>query len=112
MYRWADFGLRTQIDCMVDTAAHELAKRCLEAGDPNGARRAVMTSLRLVGVCEQCYRWRLLAAAENPTEMRQIMAELRGLLKRENDQSEGDDLISPDLLELYDQLMSSRSFFN
>ncbi len=112
MYRWADFGLRTQIDCMVDAAAHELAKRCLEAGDPNGTRRAVMTSLRLVGVCEQCYRWRLLAAAENPTEIRQIMAELLGLLKRENDQSEGDDLISPDLLELYDQLMSSRSFFN
>ena len=112
MYRWADFGLRTRIDCMVDTAAHELAKRCLEAGDPDGTRRAVMTSLRLVGVCEECYRWRLLAAAENPTEVRQIMAELLGLLKRENNQPEGDDLISPDLLELYEQLMSSRPLFS
>lgn len=112
MYRWADFGLRTQIDCMVDTAAHELAKRCLEAGDPDGTRRAAMTSLRLVGVCEECYRWRLMAAAENPTEVRQIMAELLGLLKRENGQPEGDDLISPDLLELYEQLMSSRPLFS
>ena len=112
MYRWADFGLRTQIDCMVDTAAHELAKKCLEAGDPDGTRRAVMTSLRLVGVCEECYRWRLMAAAENPTEVRQIMAELLGLLRRENDQAEGDDLISPDLMELYEQLMSSRPLFS
>ena len=112
MYRWADFGLRTQIDCMVDSVAHELAERCLEAGDPEGTRRAVMTSLRLVGVCEQCYRWRLVAAAENPTEMRQIMAELLGLLKRENDQPEADDLISPDLLELYEQLMSGRMVFS
>ena len=108
MYRWADFGLRTQIDCLVDTAAHELAKRCIDAGDFQGARTAVMTSLRLVGVCEQCYRLRLMAAAENPTEVRQIMVELMGLLKRESDQPEADDLISSDLLELYEQLMSSR----
>ncbi len=112
LYRWADFGLRTQIDCMVDTAAHELAKRCLEAGDPEGTRKAAMTSLRLVGVCEECYRWRLLAAAGNPTEVRQIMAELMALLNRENDQPEGDDLVSSDLLELYEQLMSSRPYFS
>ena len=112
MYRWADFGLRTRIDCMVDTAAHELAERCLEAGDPVGARKAVMTSLRLVGVCEQCYRFRLIAAAENPTEVRQIMAELVGLLRRESDQPDADDLISPDLLELYEQLMSGRLVFS
>ncbi len=111
MFRWADFGLRTHIDCLVDTAAHELAERCLDAGDIEGARRAVMTSLQLVGVCEQCYRWRLMAAAENPTEVRQIMAELLNLLKRESDQPEADDLISPDLLELYEQLMSGRSLF-
>ena len=112
MYRWADFGLRTQIDCMVDNVVHELAQRCMEAGDTEGARRAVMTSLQLVGVCEECYRWRLMAAAENPTEVRQIMAELVGLLKRENDQPEADDLISPDLLELYEQLMSGRMVFS
>ena len=112
MFRWADFGLRTQIECMVDTVAHELAKRCLDVGEPECARIAVMTSLRLVGVCEQCYRWRLMAAAENPTEVRQIMTELLGLLKRENDQPEADDLISPDLLELYEQLMSGRMVFS
>ncbi|MYH72364.1 MAG: LysM peptidoglycan-binding domain-containing protein [Acidimicrobiia bacterium] len=112
MYRWADFGLRTQIDCMVDNVAHDLAQRCMEARDPEGARRAVMTSLRLVGVCEECYRWRLMAAAENPTEVRQVMSELLGLLKRENDQPEADDLISPDLLELYEQLMSGRMVFS
>lgn len=112
MYRWADFGLRTQIECMVDNAAHELAKRCLEAGDSEGARMAVMTSLQLVGVCEQCYRWRLMAAAENPTEVRQIMVELLALLKRENDQLEANDLISSDLLELYEQLMSGRMVFS
>ena len=111
MFRWADFGLRTHIDCLVDTAAHELAKRCLDAGDVEGARHAVMTSLQLVGVCEQCYRWRLMAAAENPTEVRQIMAELLNLLKRESNQPEADDLISPDLLELYEELMSGRSLF-
>lgn len=39
------------------------------------------------------------------------MAELLGLLQRENGQPEGNDLISPDLLELYEQLMSSRPLF-
>jgi hypothetical protein len=112
MYRWADFGLRTHIDCMVDSAAHELAKRCFEVGDLDGTRKAAMTSLRLVGVCERCYRWRLLAASENPTEVRQIMAELLGLLKRENDQADDENLIGPELLELYGQLMSSRPLFS
>ncbi len=111
MFRWADFGLRTQIDCLVDTAAHDLAERCLEVGDTDGAKGAVLTSLQLVGVCEQCYRLRLMAAAENPTEVRQIMAELVRLLKRESNQPESDDLIGPDLLELYEQLMSSGSMF-
>lgn len=112
MYRWADFGLRTQIECLVDTAAHELARRCIDAGDLQGAGKAAMTSLHLVGVCEQCYRWRLIAAAENPTEVRQIMAELANLLKRENGQSEVDHLLSPDLTELYEQLMSGRAVFS
>ena len=111
MFRWADFGLRTHIDCLVDTAAHELAERCLEVGDSDSAKRAVSTSLQLVGVCEQCYRLRLMAAAENPTEIRQIMAELVALLKRESDQPESDDLIGPELLELYEELMSTRSMF-
>ena len=111
MFRWADFGLRTHIDCLVDTAAHELAERCLEVGDSDGAKRAILTSLQLVGVCEQCYRLRLMAAAENPTEIRQIMAELVALLKRESDQPESDDLIGPELLELYEELMSTRSMF-
>ena len=112
MFRWADFGLRTQIDCLVDTTAHELAKRCIEAGEADRARHAVMTSLRLVGICEQCYRWRLMAAAENPTEVRQIMAELMGLLRRDSDQPEADDLISPELLELYERLMSGQAVFS
>ena len=106
-YRWADFGLRTHIECLVDAAAHELAERCLSVGALDGARRAAMTSLRLVGVCEQCYRLRMLAAANNPTEVRQIMAELMSLLNRENKSSDTDNLISPELLELYDQLISN-----
>ena len=112
MYRWADFGLRTRIDCLVDNTAHDLAKRCIDVGDFQGARQAVMTSLQLVGVCEECYRWRLMAAAENPTEVRQIMTELVGLLRRESDQPEADDLISANLLELYEQLMSGRMVFS
>ena len=108
-YRWADFGLRTHIECLVDAAAHELAERCLSAGDLDGARQATMTSLRLVGVCEQCYRLRMLAAADNPTEVRQIMAELMSLLERENGSSSTDNLIAPGLLELYDQLISPRT---
>lgn len=111
MYRWADFGLRTQIECLVDTVAHELARRCIDAGDFREAGKAAMASLRLVGVCEECYRWRLMAAAENPTEVRKIMAELVNLLKRESDQPESDDLLSADLLELYEQLMSNRPLF-
>ena len=39
------------------------------------------------------------------------MAELVRLLKRESNQPEADDLIGPDLLELYEQLMSTRSMF-
>ncbi len=111
MFRWADFGLRTHIDCLVDTAAHELAEMHLEVGDTENAKRAVLTSLRVVGVCEQCYRLRLMAAAENPTEVRQIMAELVRLLKRESNQPESDDLIGPELLELYEQLMPTGSLF-
>lgn len=71
-----------------------------------------MTSLPLVGVCEECYRWRLMAAAENPTEVRQIMAEVMGLLRRESDQPEANDLLSPELLELYEQLMSGHAVFS
>ncbi|MCY4271764.1 MAG: LysM peptidoglycan-binding domain-containing protein [bacterium] len=112
MYRWADFGLRTQIECLVDTAAHELASRCIDAGDLSGAASAAMTSLRLVGVCEQCYRWRLIAAADNPTEMRKIMAELDNLLKRESPQGGPDDLVRSNLLELSQQLMSGHKTFN
>ncbi|MCY3631193.1 MAG: hypothetical protein OXH29_00780 [bacterium] len=52
-----------------------------------------------------------MAAAENPTEVRQIMAELVELLKREKAQPESDDLIGPELLELYEQLMSTGSLF-
>lgn len=90
-------------------SSHELAERCLSVGDLDGARQAAMTSLRLVGVCEQCYRLRMLAAADNPTEVRQIMAELMSLLERENGPSSTDDLISSELLELYDQLISPRT---
>ncbi|WP_419918553.1 LysM peptidoglycan-binding domain-containing protein [Candidatus Poriferisocius sp.] len=107
LYRWADFGLRTYIDCMVDTAAHELAERCIVSGDAEGARRAALTSLRLVGICEQCYYWRLRAATGNPTEARQVMAELVGLLRRESNKFEVNDLISPDLLQLYKRLTTS-----
>ena len=112
MYRWADFGLRAQIDCLVDTTAHELAKRCIDVGDTDSARNAVKTSLQLVGICEECYHWRLMAAAENPTEVRGILAELVGLLRRESNQPKADVLISPDLLGLYERLMSSRALFS
>ncbi len=107
MYRWADFGLRTEIECLVDAAAHELASRCIDAGDSPGAARAAMISLRLVGLCEQCYRWRLLAAADNPTEIRKIMGELDNLLKRENPQVGADNLVGTDLLALGEKLLSS-----
>ena len=40
------------------------------------------------------------------------MAELVGLLRRESNQPEADDLTSPDLLELYERLMSSRAVFS
>ncbi len=112
LYRWADFGLRTHIDCMVDTAAHKLAERYMDSGNPEGARKAAMASLRLVGICEQCYRWRLIAAAGNPTEVRQVMAELMGLLRRESNQAEINNLISPDLLELYKRLISPHAVLN
>ena len=109
MYRWADFGLRTQVECLVDTAAHELASRCIDVGDFRGAGRAAMVSLRNVGFCEECYRWRLMGAAQNPIEVRKIMAELENLLKRENGQGDINDLISSELLDLYEQMMSTLS---
>ncbi len=111
MYRWADFGLRTHIDCLIDNTAHDLAEKCLQAGDADGARWAAMVSLRLVGVCEQCYRYRFLAAAaaESPFEVRQVMAELENLLRQEAGQHEVHDLISPELRSLYERLSNSRT---
>ena len=112
MYRWADFGLRTHIDCMVDSAAHELAELCMAAGDAESTRWAASTSLRLVGICEECYRWRLMAAAKNPTEVRQIMGELVNLVRRENDLSQVDHLINPELWELYERLIAPQPPIN
>ena len=40
------------------------------------------------------------------------MAELVTLLKHETDKPEADDLVSPDLVELYERLMSSRAVFS
>jgi len=105
MYRWADFGLRTRIDCLIDAAAHELAERCLEVGDSDSARAATITSLSAVGLCEECYRWRLMAAAGNATEMRRVMSELMSQLKQDSDEPEADGLVDPRILELYEELM-------
>lgn len=54
----------------------------------------------------------MLAAADNPTEVRQIMSELISLLKRENGSFAIDDLTGPELLELYDQLISNPTLFS
>lgn len=110
-YRWADFGLRSEIEFAIDNTAHELAKRYLAANNPEEAKRAIITSLQVVGLCEECYRWRLKAAAHNPTEIRRIMRELSTALANEDTENTGLRQPHKDTQELYDQLISGHILF-
>ncbi len=110
-YRWADFGLRNEVEYWIDETAHELAKRCLATSDPEGVKAAVLTSLRIVGLCEECYRWRLKAACKNPAEVRRVMAELIATLNRENNETGVQHQPHTDTQAIYNQIMAGKTFF-
>ncbi|MXW42943.1 MAG: LysM peptidoglycan-binding domain-containing protein [Acidimicrobiia bacterium] len=109
-YRWAEFGLRSEIELAIDNTAHELAHRCIQAGNPDSARAAVMISLRTVGLCEECYRWRLKAAANNHAEVRR-MAELTTSLTQRNHKTFTPNEPHADTQAIYDQIMSGKILF-
>lgn len=106
-YLWADLGVRSQVEFAVDEAAHRCADTALALGDATTARWAAFRGLSIIPGCEQCYRRRFLAAAvdNNRAELATAMAELQKLAAIDLGEPEASDAISPELVELYEELM-------
>ena len=94
----------------VHETAHRLADEALAAGDSDEARWAALAGLKLIPDCESCFRRRFLAAdlAGNRTELKRAMAELRRLVAIDVASPDASDLISPELEELYADLLAGR----
>jgi hypothetical protein len=109
-FAWVDHTIRSHIEFMVDETAHRLADEALAAGNAEEVRWAALAGLRLIPDCESCFRRRFLAAdlKGNRSEMRRAMGELRRLVSIDADESDSSDLISPELEELYSDLMAGR----
>lgn len=103
---WADNHVRAQVEFAIDEAVHRCADLALEADDLDTARWAALKGLELVPGCEQCFRRRFLVAGagQNRSELRRAMADLERSAAADLGEPEGVDLISGDLLELYNQL--------
>lgn len=106
-YLWADLGVRSQVEFAIDEAAHRCADTALALGDATTARWAAFRGLSIIPGCEQCYRRRFLAAAvdKNRAELATAMAELQKLAAADMGEPESSDAISPELVELYEELM-------
>lgn len=110
-FAWVDHTIRSHIEFLVDETAHRLADEALRVGDAEEARWAALVGLKLIPDCESCFRRRFLAAdlAGNRTELKRAMAELRRLVAVDSSIPDASDLISPELEELYADLLAGRA---
>lgn len=106
-YLWTDNGVRAHIDYAIDEAVHRCADTALALGDSATARWAAFRGLTIVPGCEQCYRRRFLAASldHNRSELSAAMVELQKMASLDQGEPEASDAISPELVELYEELM-------
>lgn len=106
---WTDLGTRSHVDFTVDETAHACADAALAVGQPAVARWAAAKGLSIIPGCEQCYRRRLLAAAadRNKSELVAAMGELQRHLAVDAGEPEAYDVVSPDLVDLYEDLLNS-----
>jgi hypothetical protein len=105
-FAWADNHVRSHVEFTIDETVHRCADLALQLGDHAAARAAVRTGLRVVPGCEQCFRRRFLIAGadKNRQELRSAMADLERTAAAELGEPEGIDLISRDLLMLFEEL--------
>lgn len=108
-YLWAHAeALVSAAAAEVADAAHDLATRCLEVEDPQGAWWATQRGLLASPANEQLYRDRMLAADRigNPAGVEQVMEELCAAV--EVDEAERDHVLHPRTLEVYQHLTRRR----
>lgn len=104
-YEWAHVeGFITCIENEVATAAHQLARLCLEAGDADGARWATRRGLRACPGHEQLFRDEMEAAdlEGNTAGVQALMTELRHIVEEDSPL----DSLHPETVSLYTTLTS------
>lgn len=106
-YDWAfALGFVAEAEAVVVDTGHELARRCIEAGDASGALRAVERASRAAPGNEILARDRMLAhdLAGDPGGVDAAMRDLCAVL--ETDDPDAD--LHPDTLDLYERLRRRR----
>ncbi len=63
--QWAENGLRYELECEIDTVAHQLCDLAIEAKDFETARSAVIKGLMCIPGCDECMSRLLLLSAES-----------------------------------------------
>jgi hypothetical protein len=101
-YEWAHVGLATRMAEDVADAAHRMARLCLDAGDPQGARWAAQQGLLASEGNEQLFRDRMSAEhlSGNLAGIRAVMEDLTTLV----DDEEPYGSIHPDTVALFKEL--------
>lgn len=104
-YEWAHVGLATRMAEDVADAAHRMARLCLEAGDPEGARWAAQQGLLASEGNEQLFRDRMSAEhlSGNLAGIRAVMDDLATLV----DDEEPYGSIHPDTVAHFKELTSA-----
>lgn len=107
-FAWSENSIRAHVEFALDEAVHRCADLALAIGDVVAVREAVAVGLELIPGCEECYRRRFLVAAEsgNRAELRKAMHDLERFLATDCDEPEASDLISANLLALFDELLA------
>jgi DNA-binding SARP family transcriptional activator len=105
-WAWSE-GYVSSIETAVANAAHDLAQRYLELGDPDGAIWAAMRGLIAAPADEILYRDRMLACdlAGNPAGVETVMRELQHAVEA----VEPWDGIHPETIAVYDRLTRGRT---
>jgi DNA-binding SARP family transcriptional activator len=107
-YAWGAHEVHA-IEQDISDAAHRLAQRYLDEGQPGDARWAAERGLVADPYCELLYRDLMAAAAAtgNSAESHAIMQRLRRTLDVDAGANDADDLLDTSTLELYEQLTRS-----